>query len=172
MRAEDDENLRRARALQIAEGAAEWIKTVPTKDPRDVCERGAEMSEEEASHIATFWRDKRPVLDGVTFRGELAEIDSAFRQLDPLVVFEEFREASAKCEGGRSLGGGGRAGAARALARLTVRCGALAFRVDEDFDGTVERVRGQLLASRAKIRRELRLHRERLLAPEGPSSEQ
>jgi hypothetical protein len=158
----DDINLRRFRALQVAEFAARWNKTPPTDDEVEasVVELRQEQflrSDTEVDKHRNFLKVDKPVVDAVFTRGLLAEIDPRFDTLDPLAVFEEFIEAE-PAAGGKIDGGEGRVGPVRALARLAVMSGALDYSQEpgEDFDSAVSRARSNLLVTRSRIRKAMR----------------
>lgn len=154
----DDVALRRFRALHVAESNSEW--TGPVLDEKELDQRVSEMQSLEPHVDPENHRDwfavTHPVLAGVQARALLKDIDERFSALDPLECYEEFVEASAK--GGKVEGGDGKTGAARALARRAVRCGALGYQQlgAEDFDTAVERARNSLLVNRSRIRKTLR----------------
>jgi hypothetical protein len=157
----DSPDLLRLRALVAGECAARFTQ-VPTD--AEVEERLAAIqaedpqTEEEREHSREFMCVTGPVMNGVMARSWLAEVDSKFATLDPLVVMEEFAEAEAKGQGGRSGAGDGIVGPARAVARLALMCGGLGAvqRNGEGFDEAVDRVRAALLTSRSRIRAVLR----------------
>ncbi len=67
---------------------------------------------------------------------------------------EEFAEAKADSEGGRTDGGEASTGPVRTLARLAVLSGALDFaqKEGEDFDAAVDRARRNLISTRSRIK--------------------
>ena len=154
----DDVSLRRFRALRVAESNSEWA--LPVLDDTELEAQVAELQKIQPEVDPEQQRDwftvTDPVIAGVQGRAFLAQVDERFSALDPLECYEEFVEASAK--GGKTEGGDGKTGAARALARLAVKCGALDYQqlADEDFDAAVERARNNLLVNRSRIRKSLR----------------
>ncbi len=152
----DDDQLRRVRALFAAEGASERTR-IPTDEEveKHVAALKKVDPQRDDDSARQWFGDTLPVLDGVLARCSLASIDERFGELDPLILIEEFGEASANGSGGRTEAGEGRIGPATALARLSLRCGALGFRQneDEDFDAAVDRVRRTLLMSRSRVRK-------------------
>jgi hypothetical protein len=156
----DDIVLRRFRALQTAESMAKFAR--PLMNPEELDAHVEKMKdllpEREPDEHRDWVNVDKPVLEGVFARSQLAEVDERFGTLDPMEVYEEFAEAQAATKGGKSDGGEGKVGPARAVARLAVRCGALDYEqgADEDFDAAVERARGNLLQARHRIRKELR----------------
>lgn len=157
----DDVQMLRLRALQVADSAA---RHTSLPDDADIERRLRSIREESPDSPGDLERHRewmmvdQPPLAGVMARASLSEVDPRFGQLDPLVVLEEFAEASGETSGGRAEGGEGRTGPARALARLAVMCGALDFeqRDGEDFDAAAERARSGLLTARSRIRRVVR----------------
>jgi len=151
----DDRQLKRVRALHLAEVAASSV-SVPTAEALDslVAEEGGDADDEVASRMRAE-QLKMVAMRGVLFRGDLAGIDDAFGSLDPLVVMEEFSDATPEGAGGRAQNGAGRTGSARALASLAVSCCALGFeqRTEESFDEAVERARTGLLMARSRVRK-------------------
>jgi len=153
----DGVQLLRLRALQVAEAAAR-LTHIPSEE--EIAQRLREIVAVEQLRQADAARTEdfivsQPAMFGVMVRSWLAEVDRRFNALDPLVVMEEFADATSESSGGRASDGEGRFGPARALARLSVMCGALDLvqRDDEDFDAAVERVRGSLLMARTRIRK-------------------
>jgi hypothetical protein len=154
----DGPDLVKVRALAVAEYAVGVTKVLSDEEVEEnavaLKEFGLTAAEEERHQ--KFAR-LSPLLDGVAARAFLAQVDERFSRLDPLVVMEEFAEAEAT-RGGKTDGGQGRVGPARALARLALMCGA--FDVgqgdDEGFDQAVDRVRGSLLMARSRIRSAVR----------------
>lgn len=168
----DDVQMRRLRALQHAEPAA-TLTDIPTEaDVEEHVRRvqdGRSLDPEEAERHRDWFAVDHPVMSGVMVRSWLSEVDERFASLDPLVVLEEFAEARAENEGGRIEGGDGRTGPVRALARLSVMCGALDFeqKEGEDFDSAVERARGNLLVTRSRFRKAIRAFPGRFPEEEG-----
>ncbi len=157
----DDVSLRRFRALRIAEFAAKDTR-LPDDDIINEHVESLKDSEypedrtEERREKSRKWMTiDRPLLSAVMAIDSLGHVDERFKELDPLVVLEEFADADADKKGGRADDGEGRTGAVRALARLAVRGGALDYsqRDDEDFDTAVERARANLLVTRSRIRK-------------------
>jgi len=155
----DDVGLRRFRALQVAEVNARrtHIPTDADVEARVECLRKLEPALDDDAHRSSIAIDQ-PVASALLSRQMLAEVDERFHALDPLVILEEFAEADGARSGGRSSGGDGRLGPARALARLAIMCGALDFeqREGESFDDAVERARQVLLTNRSRLRKEIR----------------
>lgn len=164
----DDPQLKRFRALRIAE---ESVQQAVALDDASIEQRVARMRQhhvanrpdmpwdaKDEEHHRRWFRVELPMHRAVLARSDLAAVDPRFAELDALLVLEEFSAANAKSKGGKTDGGEGKTGPARALARLALTCGALAYvqAADETFDDAVERVRTNLLVSRSRIRAELR----------------
>jgi hypothetical protein len=157
----DDIQLRRFRALQFAELAA---KATHLPTPEEVERRVAGMGGNEdqgvddLEHRREFISVDLPLVDALFTRSRLGDIDERFMSLDPLVVLEEFNEASASRCPDEPGPDGVAVGPVRALARLAVMCGALEYgpRDGEPFDEAVDRARGNLLTTRWRLRKEMR----------------
>lgn len=164
----DDVHMKRLRALQVAESSVKMTRIPTDVDLDDDVERFRGYDGIDLERHRDFMKHDQPALNGVLARSWLVEVDEAFEKLDPLMVLEEFGEARAQAGGGKADGGDGRVGPVRALARLAVTCGALGYaqRDDEDFDGAVDRARGNLLMARSRIRKELRAFPGHQLSPE------
>jgi hypothetical protein len=154
----DDIHLRRLRAMQVAENAARRTRIPSEDEVKASTEVHRDTREFDADRHRKWMEQTGPAMDAVLTRSWLAAVDEKFKQLDPLVVLEEFHDAEAAPRGGKADGGEGRTGAVRALARLALMCGALEAEQepDEEFDEAVDRVRATLLVSRSRIRKFLR----------------
>lgn len=155
----DDVHMRRFRALQVAETCTRMTRIPSEADIAGSVEKlRAAEARIDLDHHRDFLEHEQPVLNGLLSREFLAEVDDAFQTLDPLIVLEEFADATPAGRGGKAEGGEGCTGPVRALARLAVRCGALEFsqREGETFDDAVERARSNLLVTRSRLRRAMR----------------
>lgn len=164
----DDARLKRFRALRVAEQSVRYSVLLNDTEVEESVERmrqhhlrdlpGAPWGAEEDELQRKWFRVELPMQRAVLARNELANVDARFGELDALLVLEEFAAASLKSKGGKTDGGDGITGPARALARLALTCGALDYAqaADETFDDAVERVRTNLLVTRSRIRAELR----------------
>lgn len=163
----DDVQMQRLRALQIAEGEARFVH-IPTPD--EVAQRLDDIAQEmPLEPLEKYRKDIEidwPTKVAVMVHSSLTEVDEQFAVLDPLVVLEEFAEASNSSDDGRPNSGGARTGPVRALARLAVMCGALGFEQgdNEDFDNAAERARTTLLVTRSRIKKSIRAFQTNLLA--------
>jgi hypothetical protein len=154
----DDVHMLRLRALQVAEGSVKMTHILDDDEVEERVESVKGIKGFNVDHHRDFIKHDQPLVDGLLARSLLAEVDSAFGEIDPLVVMEEFGEAEVEARGGRADNGDGRVGPVRALARLAVMCGALGFSVrpGEEFDAAVDRVRANLLMTRSRFRKTLR----------------
>lgn len=156
----DGDYMKRFRALHVADFATKITHVVDENGIEESVRKLRELTdldaEREQKH-RDFVRVDRPVLNGLSVRQFLSEIDNRFGTLDPLVVMQEFAEAEPD-GGGKTEDGEGLIGPVRALARLAVMCGALGYsqHEGETFDEAVERARGNLLVTRSRIRKALR----------------
>ena len=162
----DDVALRRLRALRVVEGYAPDIFILDDAEVDAAVARmrghakdhGEDFGVEEEARQRKWFRSELPMMKVLSARTTLAECDSAFAQLDPLVMLEELADAGVGLKGGRGDRGDGKTGPARALARLAVMCGALEYKAapDETFDDAVDRVRANLHTTRSRLRDEMR----------------
>ncbi len=160
----DDLQLQRLRALETAEWSARRTY-IPaggevTEPLHRSCKPPSHLDDKERRDFLMYGQ---PMAWALLTRQLLASIDARFKEVDPLLVLEELGEADAEGIGGRSSGGNGRLGPARALAVLAVRCGALGFRKrkGETFDQAVDRARQVLMTLRSRVRRQLRSFRKK-----------
>lgn len=157
----DDLNMRRFRALRVAEFVAK-LTSIPSaesiEDNIALLRAADAIPQDDEQEHRDYLAFDQPAMRGVFGRQLLAEVDETFAALDPLVVLEEFDDADAIARGGRSSNGDGRIGPARALARLSLMSGALEFKQEpgEDFEMSVDRARRALLSNRSRMRRTLR----------------
>jgi len=146
--------IRRVHALEKAEAAA-TITQIPSKAELDEAVKAFQRRwpDKDADSYREYLQTDSPALDGVLAKFFLSQIHERFEDLDPLVALEEFAEAKSSSKGGRASNGEGQTGATRALARVSVTCGALGFeqRADETFDDAVERARKSLLMARSTV---------------------
>lgn len=155
----DGPTMKRLRVIQAAESAARFTELPSEEEIQGRLQRIAEREGDDYAERSREWIEvKQPAINGLLARSRLAEIDKRFGSLDPLVVMEEFADANSKAAGGRSTGGDGRTGPARAAARLCLLCGALDTkqRDGESFDDATDRIRSSLLAARSRLRKEVR----------------
>lgn len=161
-RRRDDIHLRRFRAMHVAESCAVYTPDVVSPAEvesmlRQMRDDGEFSDEEDEARERDVLSTDRYVLAAAQARAWLAEVDERFATLSPEAVLQEFAEVEPFPRGGRGNDGEGRAGPLRALARLALLSGALEYRQrdGETFDDAVERVRGNLLVTRSRLRREL-----------------
>jgi hypothetical protein len=162
----DEIGLRRVRALRIAEWYCANIEILDDAEVEESIEElrrvdrseGLLFDKDEDERNRNWFRAELPMMKALLARSSLAEVDGAFADLDPLVVLEELAEARSGLKGGKSDTGEGKTGAARALARLALMCGALEYvpREGEAFDDATERARKNLHTTRARLREESR----------------
>lgn len=159
----DDVALKRVRALRVVETCTPFTEILDDHEIEASVERMRGHAREdgrdfdEAQQRAWF-RSELPMLKALNARSMLADVDPAFSDIDPLIVLEELAEARDGTRGGKVVGGEGKTGPARALARLALQCGGLEYVQgdDEPFDDAVERVRRNLHMTRSRFRDELR----------------
>lgn len=162
----DDVGLRRVRALRIAEWFCAHIEILDDAEVEASVEKmrgidsdeGRSFDKDAEERNRNWFRAKLPMMKTLLARRSLADVDGAFAALDPLIVLEELAEARSGLKGGKSDTGEGKTGAARALARLALRCGALEYvqREGETFDDAAERARRNLHTTRSRLREEIR----------------
>lgn len=164
----DDLQMRRFRALRAAEIAVEYAVPLDDASIDESVARVRQLHLEEypgepfdgevEERQRRWFRVELPMQRSIMARCDLARTDDRFAGLDALLVLEELTAARANEKGGRAIGGDGKTGPARALARLALTCGALDYAQSEQetFDDAVERVRSNLLVTRSRLRGELR----------------
>lgn len=155
----DDVHMLRLRALQVAESSVKMTRIRSDDDIEESVRALAELDDTiDPDRHRDYIKHEQPAMLGVLARSWLVEVDEAFANLDPLIVLEEFAEAQTNARGGKVVGGDGRIGSVRAVARLAVMCGALGFQQQdgEDFDAAVDRARANLLMTRSRFRKVLR----------------
>lgn len=137
----DDINMRKLRALELVGVAARWVHVPSAAEVEEAVERYKEFASGDIERHRDFVAIDKPLTSATLAHSDLADIDPAFAALDPLVVLEELNEARVDGDGGKDGGGDGRMGPVRALARLSMMCGAFGFspRADESFDDAVDR---------------------------------
>lgn len=161
----DDVQLLRVRALRVIETCATGTRIIDDAEVELAVEQmrvhaheaGQKFDSDDETRQRFWFRAELPMLKTLNARSMLAEIDPAFGTLDPLIVLEDLDE-SRSGSGGKSDGGEGKTGPARALARLALRCDALGYsqQEGETFDEAADRVRRNLHTARFRLREELR----------------
>ena len=154
----DDVHMLRFRAVQVAETCARMTRIPNDAEVAVGVEALRTLESIDLERHRDYVEHEQPVLAGLLARQWLAEVDETFHKLDPLVVLEEFAEAAPAGKGGKTQGGDASTGPVRALARLSVTCGALGYeqRNDETFDAAVDRARSNLLVTRSRLRKVMR----------------